>query len=48
MGTYLSKPHFLDCDASVLSKVDGHVRPRRQEHDTFVYIEPHMGSTFLA
>ena len=35
-----SKPHFLDCDPSLFSAIEGVSPADREKHDTFVDIEP--------
>eukprot|EP01028_Stygiella_incarcerata_P008750 TRINITY_DN391_c0_g1_i2.p1 TRINITY_DN391_c0_g1~~TRINITY_DN391_c0_g1_i2.p1 ORF type:complete len:763 (-),score=192.23 TRINITY_DN391_c0_g1_i2:581-2869(-) len=41
----MSKPHFLDCDTSAYENITG-MSPNRELHDTFVDVEPHLGSMF--
>jgi hypothetical protein len=41
----MSKPHFLDCDSSAHNNITG-MSPNRELHDTFVDVEPHLGSMF--
>ena len=37
---YGSKPHFLDCDESLLEAVEGISPPDRRKHDIIVDVEP--------
>ncbi len=48
MPTFLSKPHFLDCDPRVLAALSGDVYPNRSLHDIMVDVEPNLGTTFSA
>ena len=40
---FCSKPHFLDCDPSLLDPVTG-LSPNREQHDTFLDLEPYTGT----
>ncbi|XP_065920344.1 lysosome membrane protein 2-like isoform X2 [Dysidea avara] len=42
---YGSKPHFLDCNESLLEAVEGISPPDRRVHDIVVDVEPITGST---
>ncbi|XP_065920236.1 lysosome membrane protein 2-like [Dysidea avara] len=42
---YGSKPHFLDCDESLLEAVEGISPPDKRVHDIIVDVEPVTGST---
>lgn len=44
---FLSKPHFLDGDSSLLNGVDG-LEPDYEAHQTYYNIEPISGTTFLS
>jgi len=44
---YLSKPHFLDADRSVLEAVNG-MAPRGDKHDTYIDVEPITGISMKA
>ena len=47
MLLFMSKPHFLDSEKSLLDAVDG-IQPYREIHDTFLAVEPITGMTFRA
>ena len=40
---FVSKPHFLDGDPSLLEKVDG-LSPNREVHDSFLDVQPTIGA----
>jgi hypothetical protein len=44
---FVSKPHFLDGDSSLVAGVDG-VGPDRSLHDIFLDVAPHSGATLRA
>jgi len=41
----MSKPHFLDSDAALLAPFDGELSPDVDKHDTFVHVQPDLGTT---
>ena len=50
LGTpgYLSKPHFLDGDDSLLNSIGGMSEPEKADHDTYIEVEPITGITMNA
>jgi hypothetical protein len=44
---FLSKPHFLDSQQSLLEALDG-IQPYKEIHDTYLAVEPITGMTFRA
>ncbi|MBD3256609.1 MAG: hypothetical protein GF383_16065 [Candidatus Lokiarchaeota archaeon] len=47
LPVYLSKPHFLDSDHTILGSVGG-MNPNPHNHDTYIYVEPLTGITMKA
>jgi lysosome membrane protein 2 len=45
---FMSKPHFLDADVELLAGIDGLTAPVREDHDTWLDVEPLTGATMRA